>query len=299
MYMKKTILLLVLIILLSCTTISGKTETSLVNGWVAQDHSFTTKNGNTYAIFVSGADFSVSDPSKSTLQFKKNGDLIDFVSYEECETSTFYKVCYNAIDFEHTLAKLDQYGKFQPAVSVNITEFDYGDDISIVKTVDLNEVNEGKNTRIKILIRNTGKIDLVNVKLNEILGKGFSAFKYSEGFENLEITFDVLRVNATEELFYYVTAGNSTGTFITKIVYDTQYFKNQIAKEKNLSISVVPKVVAVSDANSNKDNSSTENSSSGSTNNTSSGMVKNTGGTKVNPNMNFWQKLVALIKSFF
>ncbi|MDD3175868.1 MAG: hypothetical protein PHU51_05305 [Candidatus Nanoarchaeia archaeon] len=297
--MKKTIFLLVLIFLLANSIIYGKTETSLVNGWVAQDHSFTTKSGNTYSLFVSGADFSVSDPSKSMLQVKKNGELIDFVSYEECETSTFYKVCYNSIDFEHKLAKLDQYGKFQPAVSVNITEFDYGDDISIVKTVDLNEVNEGKNTRVKILIRNTGEIDLVNVKLNEVLGEGFSAFKYSEGFENLEITFDVLRVNATEELFYYVTAGNSTGTFVTKIIYDTQYFKNRKAEEKNISISVVPKVVAVSDANSNEDNSSTENSYSENTNTTSSGMVKNTGGTKVDQNMNFWQKLVALIKSFF
>jgi uncharacterized repeat protein (TIGR01451 family) len=295
MYMKKTIFLLMLIFLLASSIICGKTETSLVNGWVAQDHSFTTKAGNTYSLFVSGADFSVSDPSKSMLQVKKNGELIDFVSYEECETSTFYKVCYNAIDFEHKLAKLDQYGKFQPAVSVNLTEFSYGDNISIVKTVDLNQINEGKNTRVKILIRNTGEIDLVNVKLNEVLGEGFSAFKYSEGFENLEINFDILRVNATEELFYYVTAGNSTGTFVTKIIYDTQYFKNQKAGEKNLSISVVPKVVAdiISDTESDNENSSTENSS------TSSGMVKNTGGTKVDPNMNFWQKLVALIKSFF
>jgi len=302
-----------LLVLLCCLFVMpltlAKTNTTILDDWVSYDHSFTYL-GDKFQIIVGNAEYS-QGLDGGTLKLTKNGALVEIASYQSCETGDFYKVCFDnaTYDDEDDLIRYGD-GKLQPAVQVTIIAYDYGDVLNFTKTVGKSALEWGDQTRVLLRFENNGNVSLSNVELEEIIPEGFDIIKLSEGLTHegntLKITFNLFS-NRVTEVFYYIKAKtNVTSTFVTNVNYDTAYFKNKKLKPTNLTITFVPTIVEETPTTpeetpgNDAGNTSVDDEPAG-TNEDTGMIINNDVETKkvYDDNMNFFEKIIYLIKGLF
>jgi hypothetical protein len=248
---------LILLILLSASQIAAE-KTVVLNAWVSSEHNFVSE-GVEFDIYAPEA--YNYDNGSNTLYVSAAGKTVA-VNYQDCETSTIYKYCYENASNKETGVGVDSNRKIQPAIKVLI-EYEFIEDkLLATKTYSAQEINIGEEIIVGITVfpnsqeepetktigvsslgvNRTSTTIFRNIILNEQIPEYFSvknAQGLTVGDNSIYAEFEL----ETNESWYgtYTIVGDKKGTDTTStlINYESGPYIEQLLRSQAVNLTVL------------------------------------------------------------
>lgn len=190
--MKKTTILVLIIILLCLPAVFAESSTTIKDGWIAYYSTFTS-GGDEYNIRSINAHY--SDPEDSLIAIRKNGELVSQVKFDQCETTIDHKYCFVDRSFDSSLIDIDSKGNLQPALKIKLVEYSYSDGLEISRTFSKNSLYLNEKAEVEMIVKNTGDYPIFDIVVNEPVPETLQIVSFDERLlrtgNNLKGTFNL------------------------------------------------------------------------------------------------------------
>ncbi len=140
------------------------------------------------------------------LVVRKNQNEVFTIEDDSCEDTAFYKYCYNGTSLNYV-----DYGRpipntldWEPAIHFQI--YSKTPTVTVSRVIDDSTINVNDKSRIRVLIVNSGQLDIINLDFAEILPENAEVFSLGSGLQRygnkIYWTSSRLKAGQTVELFY-------------------------------------------------------------------------------------------------
>lgn len=175
--MKKILILILMILLISLPAVFAQKTTTIKDGWIPYYTSFSS-GGVNYSIHSINAHN--ADPKDALIAIRKNGNVASLIKFGQCDITPEHEYCFVNRSFDNNLIDIDSKGNLQPALKVKLLEFSYSDDLKISRTFSKTSLHLNENTEVEINIENTGDYPISNIVVNEPIPKNFKLVSFDE-----------------------------------------------------------------------------------------------------------------------
>lgn len=313
---KRILFLTIFVVLLSSFVLGEELEKkTIIDSWIKHVHNFTYE-GDLFQITSSQLDYYQDNTyADARISIFKNGKSIKLVQFGQCVEDDYYEICFQNATIENNLIDNSVFNSLIPSIKVSIKEFVYNDSLIYDRNVSLKDVYIGDIVEVKINLTNNGTFNFYNFTLNEIIGTEFLILNKSD---DLILTLNGLKLDTKLEtgqskiytyslkLIYWSNQSQIT----SKINYKTIQSNNRFMKDQIYGFNMLGEPPIVEDPI--EENISMENESNADENGNDqeeNSSVNNYDDIEISEgfedekidykNLNFAQRLVLLIKSFF
>ncbi|MCF7799342.1 hypothetical protein K9M74_05565 [Candidatus Woesearchaeota archaeon] len=201
-----------------------------VSGWYSYYETFNF-NDHEYSVRLMSGEFRPTDDEHNqnggTLRIGKDDDKV-IISIGTCDVNENRSYCFLNKSFEKDNILIDDQGALQPAIHIQIMEYDYSSKVDVTRTFEKTKFSLYEIGTVEITVQNSGDYPITNARITEEIPEGFEIEWHESTFfqsanNKLQSTFN-LYPNKVWSAKYKIKgiSYNTKESYTTQLMYDSE-----------------------------------------------------------------------------